>query len=162
MFGKSPPAESFETVQTLHEDIGAMIVGALTALTGEEEGGNCPQQSKMELADFVQLQSKTLMSIMDEKVAAAEDRSHKLQQDFEQERQRVSNWFVIASENSVVPLTTVPTMMLMQLEENISGLQAKCRAAEINSTELQEEVARCKRELESRNACIDELMRYEL
>lgn len=55
---------------------------------------------------------------------------------------------------------TVFITMLTQLEDIMSALQSKCRAAETESTELQEEIARCKRELKSQSTRIDELIRY--
>lgn len=96
MLGKSPPAEPYKVVQTLHADVLAMISGALAALKGEEASGSDPQQSKMELEDFIQFQYKTLMNIMDEKVAAAEKQAQRLQQDYDEERKKERDWLAIA------------------------------------------------------------------
>lgn len=75
-----------------------MIGDALTAVNGpassdgngDGDGGSTTRQSDMELADFVQLQSKTLVSIMDVKVAAAEERARRLAAEHLQERKAVN------------------------------------------------------------------------
>lgn len=94
LFGKEPPQAS-SSISTLHTKILEMIrdaVGAFVASSSpdnrDDESSAAPQ-SKMDIEEFLALQSKTVVSILDEKVKAAKEHACQLAEKHEQDRQAV-------------------------------------------------------------------------
>jgi hypothetical protein len=72
----------------IHDALGAFA--AASSPNDRDEASSTLPQSKMDIEEFVALQSKTLVSILNEKVAAANERTRRLSAQYQQDQHAVS------------------------------------------------------------------------